>query len=386
MPGRITSESAQNRPAKELADVLSSILGAEGGSSRKAASENVSPEMAPIAMSSDGITPAPLTGGNEPIMQVAPEEAGGARTKVVADTDNNALLIQTTAREYRRIEQILAKVDVLPTQVMLEAVIAEVTLNDELKFGLRWFFENNGMKISLSDVANGFAGAAFPGFAWTYATNNIQVTLNALSSITDVNIVSAPTVMALNNQKAVLQVGDQVPIVTQQAVGTATAGAPIVNSVEMKDTGVILTVTPRINNAGRVMLDIGQEVSNAVKTTSSGINSPTIQQRKIQTRVLVNDGESLALGGLIQETNSVERGQVPVLGDIPILGNAFKNKTDGIKRTELIIFIRPRVVRDIKEAREVTEEFRGKISLQTPIQKRRGGKSRTEQDLKRLAY
>ncbi len=319
-------------------------------------------------------------------MQVAPEEAGGARTKVVADTDNNALLIQTTAREYRRIEQILAKVDVLPTQVMLEAVIAEVTLNDELKFGLRWFFENNGMKISLSDVANGFAGAAFPGFAWTYATNNIQVTLNALSSITDVNIVSAPTVMALNNQKAVLQVGDQVPIVTQQAVGTATAGAPIVNSVEMKDTGVILTVTPRINNAGRVMLDIGQEVSNAVKTTSSGINSPTIQQRKIQTRVLVNDGESLALGGLIQETNSVERGQVPVLGDIPILGNAFKNKTDGIKRTELIIFIRPRVVRDIKEAREVTEEFRGKISLQTPIQKRRGGKSRTEQDLKRLAY
>lgn len=377
----------QNRPAKELAEVLSSILGAEGGNSRKAASENVSPDMAPIAMSSDGITPAPLTGGNEPIMQVAPEEGGGGGgTRVVADTDNNALLIQTTAREYRRIEQILAKVDVLPTQVMLEAVIAEVTLNDELKFGLRWFFENNGMKISLSDVANGFTGAAFPGFAWTYATNNIQVTLNALSSITDVNIVSAPTVMALNNQKAVLQVGDQVPIVTQQAVGTGTAGAPIVNSVEMKDTGVILTVTPRINNAGRVMLDIGQEVSNAVKTTSSGINSPTIQQRKIQTRVLVNDGESLALGGLIQETNSVERGQVPLLGDIPILGNAFKNKTDGIKRTELIIFIRPRVVRDIKEARDVTEEFRGKISLQTPIQKRRGGKTKTEQDLKRLAY
>lgn len=92
---------------------------------------------------------------------VAEEGSAGGRIKVVADTDNNALLIQTTAREYHRIEQILAKVDVLPTQVMLEAVIAEVTLNDELKFGLRWFFENNGMKISLSDVASGFAGASF---------------------------------------------------------------------------------------------------------------------------------------------------------------------------------------------------------------------------------
>ncbi|CAM5352212.1 Secretin XpsD [Mycolicibacterium aubagnense] len=377
----------QNRPAKELAEVLSSILGAQNGGARKAAADNVSPEMAPIAMSSDGITPAPLTGGSEPVPQLVAEEgSAGGRIKVVADTDNNALLIQTTAREYHRIEQILAKVDVLPTQVMLEAVIAEVTLNDELKFGLRWFFENNGMKISLSDVASGFAGASFPGFAWTYASNNIQVTLNALASITDVNIVSAPTVMALNNQKAILQVGDQVPIVTQQSTGTAGGNAPIINSVEMKDTGVILTVTPRINNAGRVQLDIGQEVSNAVETTSSGIDSPTIQQRKIQTRVLVNDGESLALGGLIQETNSIKRAQVPLLGDIPLLGNAFKNKTDGIKRTELIIFIRPRVVRDIKEARDVTEEFRGKISLQTPIQKRRGGKTKVEQDLKRLAY
>lgn len=376
----------QNRPAKELAEVLSSVLGQSAKISQAAAAgQPVSPDMAPLALSSDGITPVPLTGPSPAMDEVDTVDQASLRAKVVADVENNALLIQTTARDYQRIEQILAKVDVLPTQVMLEAVIAEVTLNDELKFGLRWYFENNGMKLSLSDVASGFTGASFPGFAWSYATDNIQVTLNALSSITDVNVISAPTVMALNNQKAVLQVGDQVPIITQQAVGTATSGAPIVNSVEMKDTGVILTVTPRINNAGRVMLDIGQEVSNVVKTTSSGIDSPTIQQRKIQTRVLVNDGESLALGGLIQERNNVGRSQVPLLGDIPILGNAFKNKTDSIGRTELIIFIRPRVVRDINEAREVTEEFRGKINLNTPIQKRRGG-TNTEQTIKRLAY
>ncbi|MGX5805663.1 type II secretion system secretin GspD [Bradyrhizobium sp. Arg314] len=376
----------QNRPAKELAEVLSSVLGtsvkAEGGN----AGSNVSPDMTPIALQSDGVTPAPLTGPSpSPSLNAVPEGQEKPHAKVVADIENNALLIQATARDYQRIEQILSKVDVLPTQVMLEAVIAEVTLNDELKFGLRWYFENNGMKLSLSDVASGFTGAAFPGFAWSYATDNIQVTLNALSSITDVNVISAPTVMALNNQQAVLQVGDQVPIITQQAVGTTTGDAPIVNSVAMKDTGVILKVTPRINNAGRVMLDIQQEVSNVKKTTTSGIDSPTIQQRKIQTRVLVNDGESLALGGLIQQNNSVDRGQVPILGDIPVLGNAFKNKTDSIGRTELVIFIRPRVVRDFTEARAVTDEFRGKISLETPIQRRRGG-TKLEQDMKRLAY
>lgn len=380
----------QNRPAKELAEVLSSVLGtsvkAEGGN----AGSNVSPDMTPIAMQSDGVTPAPLTGpspsaGPSAASDLAQDGRDKPQAKVVADVENNALLIQTTARDYQRIQQILSKVDVLPTQVMLEAVIAEVTLNDELKFGLRWYFENNGMKLSLSDVASGFTGAAFPGFAWSYATDNIQVTLNALSSITDVNVISAPTVMALNNQQAILQVGDQVPIITQQAVGTTTGDAPIVNSVAMKDTGVILKVTPRINNAGRVMLDIQQEVSNVKKTTTSGIDSPTIQQRKIQTRVLVNDGESLALGGLIQQNNSVDRGQVPILGDIPVIGNAFKNKTDSIGRTELVIFIRPRVVRDITEARAVTDEFRGKISLETPIQKRRGG-TKLQQDLKRLAY
>jgi general secretion pathway protein D len=370
----------QNRPAKELAEVLSSVLQSSSEKREQALGVNVSPDMTPIALTAEG---ASASVGTQVETEVA-ISAGSARIKVVADTQNNALIIQTTAREYERVEQILATVDVLPTQVMLEAVIAEVSLKDELRFGMRWYFESKGFDISLSDVASGFTGAAFPGFAWSYATNNVQVTLNALSSVTDVNVISAPTLMALNNQKAVLQVGDQVPIITQQAVGTTNPDAPIVNSVEMKDTGVILSVTPRINKARRVMLDIEQEVSNVTKTTSSGIDSPTIQQRKIQTRVLVNDGESLALGGLIQERNNVTRKQVPILGNIPILGNAFKNKEDSIGRTELVIFIRPQVVTNVQQARDVTDEYRRKITLRTPIQARRGG-TPLQQDLKRLA-
>ena len=384
----------QNRPAKELADVLKSVL-ASGSSATPPAAEPpaVAPDLSATMVSTDGTT----TGGVEDSSLAARmgiEQASAATSfasaasnlSVTADVENNALLIQTTAREYERVERILKQLDVLPTQVLLEAVIAEVTLNDELKFGLRWFFESGDFQMSLSDVASGFVGASFPGFAWSYATDDVKVTLNALSSVTDVNVVSSPTLMALNNQKATLQVGDEVPIVTQQSTGTGSADAPVINSITMRNTGVILNVTPRVNNAGRVMLDIEQEVSAVVRTTSSGIDSPTIQQRKISTRVLVNDGESLALGGLIQEKNSISRGQVPILGDIPIIGNAFKNKTDGINRTELIIFIRPRVVRDIHEARDVTAEFREQLTFETAIKKRRGGANRTQQDLKRLAY
>lgn len=387
----------QNRPAKELAEVLQAVLASKGSgtaSPPEAPLENpVSPEQEPVLMSAsvggDDVNLAERMGATtDPVSAAtafASAASAAAHAVVTADVENNALLIQTTSRDYERIEQILRQVDVLPTQVLLEAVIAEVTLNDELRFGVRWFFENGEFSIGLSDVARSFGGAVFPGFAWTYAANDIKVAIDALSSVTDVKVVSAPTLMALNNQKATLQVGDQVPIVTQQAVGTDTAGAPIVNSVELKDTGVILNVTPRVNNAGRVTLDIQQEVSNVVRTTTSGIDSPTIQQRKIATHVQVQDGESLALGGLIQERNTLSRGQVPVLGDIPLIGNVFKRKTDSIVRTELIIFIRPRVVRDVAEARAVTDEFRNQLTLDSPIDKRRGG-TRTQQDLKRLSY
>ena len=325
----------QNRPANELAAVLGKILkgGATSGGADSAGS--VAPDATPVFVSADGQSDASMAErmGAEP----ANTDGRLPAVSVTADVENNALLIQAPGREFERIEGILKQLDVMPTQVLIEAVIAEVTRDDELKFGLRWFFENGNMSLGLSDVVSGFVGSAFPGFSWSYATRDIHVTLNALSSVTDVNVVSAPSLMALNNQKATLQVGDQVPIVTQQVTGTGTANAPVVNAVEMKDTGVILDAIPHVNSSGRIMLDIEQEVSSVSKTTSSGIDSPTIQRRRIATRILVNDGESLALGGLIQERNGITRGQVPILGDLPIVGNAFKNKTDGIKRTELII-------------------------------------------------
>lgn len=364
----------QNRPAAELASVLQSVLAGQTSVAAAVASVNpndVAPDLEQASI------------GEEPLAQ---QTSFDEKTPtVVADIENNALLISANAREFKRIEQILKQLDVLPTQVLLEAVIAEVTLNDQLKFGMRWAVESGSFNLGFSDLASGLASASFPGASWGFATNNVQLTLNALASITDVNVISSPTIMALNNQSAVLQVGDQVPIVTQQATNTVTVNAPVVNSVTLKDTGIILKVLPRINTSGRVLLDIEQEVSSVTETTSSGIDSPTIQQRKISTKVIVNDGESLALGGLIQERNSLRRSQVPVLGNIPVLGNAFKNKTDTIARTELIIFIRPRVVRNVHQARSVTNEFRNKLGFNSAISERRGGTA-LQQDLKRLKY
>ena len=172
--------------------------------------------------------------------------------------------------------------------------------------------------------------------------------------------------MVLDNKTARLQIGDQVPITTQTATNVVTSQAAIVNSVSMQDTGVILSVTPRINESGRVQLEIEQEVSSVVKTTTSNIDSPTIQQRRVKTTVVVNDGEVLALGGMIQDQTSTDSTQIPVLGDIPGLGALFSNRSKSTSKTELLILITPRVVRDPGEARLVTEEYRRKMKVYMP--------------------
>jgi len=208
--------------------------------------------------------------------------------------------------------------------------------------------------------------AAFPGFNYAINTANIAATLSALNALTHVNIISTPSLMVLDNKTARLQIGDQVPITTQTATSTVTAQTAIVNSITMQDTGVILSVTPRINESGRVQLDIEQEVSSVVRTTTSNINSPTIQQRRVKTTVVVSDGEVLALGGMIQDSASKSSNQLPILGDIPGVGALFANKKDAVAKTELVILITPKVVRDGTESRLVTEEYRRKMNVYMP--------------------
>jgi general secretion pathway protein D len=294
------------------------------------------------------------------------EERASARgaMSVVPDQTNRMLLITATREEYKRIVGILDRIDVQAEQVLLEATIAEVALNDNLRLGLKWFLERGQNKFSFTDSLIGAIAPTFPGFSYFFNSLNTQVVLDALSNVTDVNIVSSPTLTVLDGQRAVLQVGDEVPIITQQAVSVITPGAPVVNSVTYRNTGVILAVVPHVHENGRVVLEIEQEVSEVGATTSSNINSPTFQQRRIKTTVAVRDGESLALGGMMQDRSSLARDQIPIVGEIPVVGNLFKSKDDRIRRTELLIIMTPRVVRDSSQVRQITDEFRDRLNLQ----------------------
>jgi general secretion pathway protein D len=291
----------------------------------------------------------------------------------VADEGNNAIVISATPSEWRRIRQVLSEIDVMPPQVLIEATIAEVTLTDDLKFGVRWFFEKGGNQFRLTDTLAGAAlgpiAPQFAGFAYFLNMPNAKVALNALADITNVNVVSSPSLMVLNNKKAVLQIGDQVPIATQQAVATDAALAPIVNAISFRETGVLLTIIPRVADDGRILLDIEQEVSDAKTTTTSDIDSPTIAQRRIKTTVTVVNGGSVVLAGLMQDRATRQRQQVPMAGDIPLVGNLFKNKDDEINRTELMIAITPHIVNDERQTWAIASEFRDRLNFNTRPQR-----------------
>jgi general secretion pathway protein D len=299
---------------------------------------------------------------------------------IVADDANNSLVISATRNQYDKILRILGRLDAMPTQVLLETVIAEVTLNDSLAFGVQWFLKERGSRFNLASAdtdkyatTNGTVGLitsairGVPGFNYLLAGTDFNVVLNALQGVTRVNVISSPNITVLDNRTAKLQVGDQVPIIKQTGQSALTAGAPILNQIEMKDTGVILSVTPRVNKNGLVVLDINQEVSDVVPTTTSTIDSPTIRQRRVATSVAVNDGHSLAIGGMVQEKAQITNENLPVLSDLPVIGAAFRNRVDQRVRTELLVFIRPRVIRGTAEADRISEDFRQQFRAMMPV-------------------
>ncbi len=298
---------------------------------------------------------------------------------VVADESRNSLVITATPSEFRRVKEVLARIDIRGAQILLEATIAEVTLSDQLKFGVRWFLNKGGQNPTLnSPLATGATvlptlplavPTAAAGFQYIMNMTNLQVVLNALSAVTDVNVVSSPSLMVQENKRAQLQIGDQVPITTQEVQSVVTPAAPIVNSVVLRDTGVILGITPWLADDGRVVLDIEQEVSDAVPTTTSKIDSPTIQQRRVKTTVTVNNGETILLAGFMQDRATRSRDQVPLLGNVPLIGNAFKSKNDEIKRTELLISITPQVIRDARSLDDITAEYRDRLNFSTRPQR-----------------
>jgi len=361
----------QNARAADIAQTLNEIFGGSSGG-RTASPLNTAngsqPVTMPFSAASGGTVAPPPPPPAAPgfATATAPPDALGLRApsvagptdapQIVTDDGNNALIIRADAAEYDSIDKIIRQMDVTPNQVMIEATIIEVTLNDDLKYGVEWYFKNGSQ--TFTQAATGVPLPSFPGFGYTYNVPNISVAMSALGTLSKINVISSPKLLTLDNMPATLEVGDQVPIITQTSTSTDSNGAPVIATVQQRDTGVLLSVTPRIGSSGVVYLTIAQEVSDVVPTTTSGIDSPTIQQRKIQATVAITDGNTVALGGMMRRTETTGNSGVPYLKDIPVLGGLFGAQSNDRERTELLIFLTPRVVRSPPAAAAVTDDLR----------------------------
>ncbi len=294
---------------------------------------------------------------------------GVGDVSIIADLERNALVVMASSNDYEKVEQAIKRLDIQPLQVLVEATIVEVSLEDELRYGLQWFFKHNlgGGRTGVGAVGSLPIPSPFDGGVAASATYEVfnasgtRALLTALASDSKLNVVSSPSLMVLDNHTAIIRVGDQVPVRTSETTNTSSDNLNITSNIQFKDTGVLLEVTPRVNAGGMVVLEIAQEVNDVAKTTTSGIDSPTITQRKIDTRVAIQSGETLVLGGLIRENKTQDSQGVPGLRHVPILGWLFGSSGTNVRRTELVVLITPTAVTNQQDARSVTQEYRKKL-------------------------
>ena len=381
---------AENAKSKDLAATLNSIYG----------SRDTSSGSGPSATSGPG-GPSPTTPGRTPTPPPPPPSVGGAgaseilaegQVRFIADEITNAVIVTTFPRSWLEIENTIKQLDRMPRQVLIEVLVAEVTLTDELRLGIDWAVRQG--RFNIANVNTGPPGlptstgpdgglitlprpvagpTALIGplghglTAWTFATDQFIAMLNALASENKVNIVSNPHVMTSENKKAVINVSTSVPIVTSQTTGqvaaasttatTTTTTAGLNQTVEYRDAGVILTVTPRIGERGTVALEVKQEV-NSVGPNVQPTNSPSFIKREAETSVVLLNNMTLVLGGLIQDTVTLDNRGIPFLRDIPIFGYLFRFTGRKVEKTELLLLITPRVVGTAIDAAKITNDMR----------------------------
>lgn len=385
----------ENGTAENLASIMGQFMGrGRGGDASQGSSSPVAPSLsAQTASTSTGSIPSRADGGgmdSGSIMSAGEKlgilsddlsamvgggnaGAGGSNgtgrgpdpfdgAQIVANKERNSLMVMATPEAWRKIEAAIRLMDTPRYQVLIEATIAEVTLTEQLRYGVHFWLESGNFSGVFTQNNSFGVNPTVPGFNFIISSGNFRVILDALASITNVRVVSSPSLAVLDNQTAQLKVGDQVPVITRQQQSTDNPDAPIVNNVEYRDTGVILQVTPRINPDGQVDLDIRQEVSNVVEGPEDRIN-PTISQREVGTSVSVASGQTVILGGLISDRQSQGNSGVPVLRDIPLVGNLFSGVSNNDQRTELVILITPKVIRGAADAKAIAEEFRSRMQL-----------------------
>ena len=290
--------------------------------------------------------------------------------RITADTENNSVLVYGSAENFHTIERALQQIDRPRAQVAVDVTIAEVALNDELNYGVQFYISSHLGSIVNSGTGLPMTSADAPGgfnvFVGNYATPHAII--NALHKLTDVRILSNPSLVVLDNQQATLQVGDQVPVSTGSAAVLSTNNA-IVNTVDYKNTGILLDVLPHVSPDNSVHLEISQEISNVVNPTAGNASStgfdtnltPTISERKVKSEISVASGQMVLLAGLVSETQNKSRSGIPGLDQLPVIGGAFGTTGKGRSRTELIILIKPQIIHDSVDAARVAEQLRAKM-------------------------
>ncbi len=290
--------------------------------------------------------------------------------RVAADDMTNRILIVATPTKFKIVRSLLEELDKPPKQVLIKTTIAEVTLTGSLQYGIEWYIQNRFKQgtYTISTLGNlGVSNSA--GLVATYLTDSkiFQALLNMFAQKNRVKILSTPTILVLNNHQASIDVGTQVPVVNSQAtsinVPSATGGAGIIQSVQYVNTGIILNVLPTIETNNLVNLNIYQEDSTAQPNNTSSISSPMILTRNINTTVVVPNAGTVILGGLISQQKGTGINEIPILGDIPVLGNLFKNTSINNTKTELIIMLTPYIITDTKEAEKITDEIKSELSF-----------------------
>lgn len=368
--------NVQYSRAVHLAELLEQLFETSGLGSERPSPRLLAPGARPVEIATLNRTSAAtsLRGGKSlvkasRVLAPNPVNLDVGLISIIADEQSNSLIIKSTAADFEKVERAIKKLDVLPLQVMVEATIVDVELTDEFSFGLEWFFKSShGDKSGFGTFDSGSPGLApiAPGFSYAVvdAADIVRGVLNTLAGDSRLDVISSPSLMVLDNNTATIKIGDQVPVRTSEASSIESSGTDtiIASTIQYLDTGVLLEVTPRVSASGMVVMDITQEVNSVETTSTSGIDSPTINQRRIVTTVAVQSGQTIVLGGLIRESKADSQNGVPFLRKVPILGWFAGSQSQSTDRSELIVLITPTAIRDPEGARAITDELGEKMN------------------------
>ena len=376
----------KNGKAKDIADILAKLF-----PERATAAEGKPTQFRPkVAEAVSKTTSSPgvrieTTAAKGPEGQQGAEADGkglrGGKFDIILDEPTNSLIIRGSASEYAAVLDILKAVDVYPQQVLLEVLIGEVQLDDALRLGIDWNYMGTSHGGKVSQEISLVTSAAELASGLKYAvekTNRLTAAFRALANDGKVSVLSSPSVIAVNGKKSKIEVADSVPIVTASIV--ANSNPPVTTqTVEYRDVGVLLTFTPYINDGGIVTLEIEQEVSEVSTTVSTATDNPSFFKRNIQTTLIATQDRSIVLGGLVKERKSRSREGLPFLYKIPVIGWLFGARSDSVSRTELLIFITPRVISSIDEGTNLSREFEERVQeLKRRIGEAKGVRQPTE--------